>query len=42
MVSTAPEETRAVAESSADPFLEGLERESSPPAAGEEMPRPKC
>ena len=31
-----PEETRTVAESSADPSLEGAERESSPPAAGEE------
>ena len=30
--------TRAVAESSADPSLEGAERESSPPAAGEETP----
>ena len=34
-----PEETRAVAESSADPTLEGAERESSPPAAGEEIGR---
>ena len=32
---TAPEETRVVAESSVDPSLEGAERESSPPAAGE-------
>ena len=38
----APEETRAVAESSADPSLEGAERESSPPAAGEETPAPRC
>ena len=37
----APEETRAVAESSADPSLEGAERESSPPAAGEETPAPQ-
>jgi len=37
----APEETRAVAESSADLSLEGAERESSPPAAGEEMPAPQ-
>ena len=35
----APEETRAVA--SAHPSLEGTERESSPPAAGEEMPAPQ-
>ena len=38
---TAPEETRAVAESSADLSLEGAERESSPPAAGEETPAPQ-
>ena len=37
----APEETRAVTESSANPSLEGAERESSPPAAGEEMPAPQ-
>ena len=37
----APEETRAVAESSAHPSLEGVERESSPPAAGEETPAPQ-
>jgi hypothetical protein len=36
-----PEETRTVAESSADPSLEGAERESSPPAAGEESPVPR-
>jgi len=36
----APEETRAAAESSARPSLEGAERESSPPAAGEETPAP--
>jgi len=35
----APEETRAVA--SAHPSLEGAERESSPPAAGEETPAPQ-
>ena len=35
-----PEETRAGAESSAHPSLEGAERESSPPAAGEETPAP--
>ena len=35
------EETRAVAESSADPSLEGAGRESSPPAAGEETPAPQ-
>jgi hypothetical protein len=39
--SAAPEETRAVAESSAGPSLEGAERESSPPAAGEETPAPQ-
>ena len=33
--------TRAVAESSADPSLEGAERESSPAAAGEEAPAPQ-
>ena len=38
----APEETRAVAESSVGPSLEGAERESSPPAAGEETPAPRC
>ena len=37
----APEETSTVAESSADPSLEGAERESSPPAAGEETPAPQ-
>ena len=37
----APEETRVVAESSADPSLKGAERESSPPAAGEETPAPQ-
>ena len=36
-----PEETRAVAESSANPSLEGAERESSPPVAGEETPAPR-
>ena len=36
----APEETRAVEKSSAIPSLEGAERESSPPAAGEETPAP--
>ena len=35
----APEETRVVA--SVHPSLEGAERESSPPAAGEEMPAPE-
>jgi len=35
----APEETRAVA--SAHPSLEGAERESSPPAGGEETPAPQ-
>ena len=35
-----PEEMRAVVESSAGPSLEGAERESSPPAAGEETPAP--
>jgi len=39
--SAAPEETRTVVESSADPSLEGAERESSPPAAGEETPAPQ-
>ena len=34
------EEPRAVAGSSANPSLEGAERESSPPAAGEETPAP--
>ena len=37
----APEETRVVAEPSAGPSLEGAERESSPPAAGEETPVPR-
>ena len=37
----APEETRVVVESSADLSLEGAERESSPPAAGEETPAPQ-
>ena len=37
----APEETRAVAESPAHPSLEGAERESSPPAAGEKTPAPQ-
>ena len=37
----APEETRAMAESSANPSLEGAEREASPPAAGEETPVPQ-
>ena len=37
----APEETRAMAESSANPSLEGAERKSSPPAAGEETPAPQ-
>ena len=37
----APEESRAVAESSANPSLEGAERESSPPATGEETPTPQ-
>ena len=36
-----PEEARAVPESSAHPSLEGAERESSPPAAGEETPVPQ-
>jgi len=36
----APEETRTMAESVADPSLEGAERESSPLAAGEETPAP--
>ena len=40
-VSAAPEETRTAAESSVDPSLEGAERESSPPAAGEETPAPQ-
>jgi hypothetical protein len=34
-------ETRTATESSADPSLEGAERESSPPAAGEETPAPR-
>ena len=37
----APEELRVVAGSSANPSLEGTERESSPPAAGEETPAPQ-
>ena len=37
----APEEPRTVAGSSANPSLEGVERESSPPAAGEETPAPQ-
>ena len=37
----APEEMRAAAESSANPSLEGAEREASPPAAGEETPVPQ-
>ena len=37
----APEETRTAAESLADPSLEGAERESPPPAAGEETPAPR-
>ena len=37
----APEEPRAVAGSSANPSLEGAERGSSPPAAGEETPAPQ-
>jgi hypothetical protein len=37
----APEETRAVAESSANPSLEGAERESSRPVAGEQTPVPQ-
>ena len=36
----AAEETRVMAEPSANPSLEGVERESSPPAAGEETPAP--
>ena len=40
--SAAPEKTRTAAESSADPSLEGAERESSPPAAGEETPAPQA
>jgi len=40
-VPMAPEETRAVVETSADPSLEGAERELSPPAAGEESPAPQ-
>ena len=39
--SAASEETRTAAESSADPSLEGAERESSPLAAGEETPAPQ-
>ena len=34
-------ETRTAAESSVDPSLEGAERESSPPAVGEETPAPQ-
>ena len=37
----APEEPGAVAGSSANPSLEGVARESSPPAAIEEMPAPQ-
>ena len=37
----AAEETRVVAESSAGPSLEGVERESSPPTVGEETPAPQ-
>ena len=37
----AAEETRVVAEPSAGPSLEGAERESSPPMAGEETPAPQ-
>ena len=37
----APEVTRAIAEASAHPSLEGAERGSSPPAAGEETPAPE-
>ena len=37
----AAEETRVVAEPSANPSLEGAERESSPPAACEETPAPQ-
>ena len=37
----AAEETRVVAEPSANPSLEGAEQESSPPAAGEETPAPQ-
>jgi len=37
----ASEETRTAAESLADPSLEGAERESPPPAAGEETPMPR-
>ena len=37
----APEETSTVAESSVGPSLEGAERESSPPAVGEETPAPQ-
>ena len=36
-----PEETRTAAESLADPSLEGTERDSSPPVAGEETPAPQ-
>ena len=36
----APGETRTAAESLADPSLVGAERESPPPAAGEESPAP--
>ena len=36
-----PEETRVIAEPSAGPSLEGAERESSPPTAGEETPAPQ-
>ena len=37
----APEDPRVVAGSSANPSLEGAERESSPPAASEETPAPQ-
>ena len=37
----APEVTRAIAESSAHPYLEGAERGSSPLADGEETPAPQ-
>ena len=36
-----PGEIRTVAESLADPSLEGAERESPPPVAGEESPEPR-
>jgi len=40
-VPAAPGKTRTAAESLADPSLEGAERESPPPAAGEETPMPR-